>query len=302
MQGQRPDRRWLGYVQAVVITALAAALKWALDRSFGELPTYITFYPAVVICSMLGGVGPGILATLLGLLAGRSPVHRAHRNTDRGPRRGRRGHAPVRPLRHGDKLPRRPASHRGQRPDAAQRIAGRGPGQGTRQSPGRLRRRQRRHVGDRRGRRRPAGQQHGLPLARKRRGDRTTAISRATLWAASMRWRIPPAADTRPVAPPARSATPSPPCCAPASPSTTSRREAVLSIGGKEVRLWLDVSADPLLLNGKRHVILALNNVTAQAGRGGPAADQPRSWPARTATSSSSLPWSRTTCKSRCGR
>ena len=42
-------------------------LEVALDRGFGELPPYITFYPAVVICSMLSGVGPGILTTLLGL-------------------------------------------------------------------------------------------------------------------------------------------------------------------------------------------------------------------------------------------
>jgi signal transduction histidine kinase len=69
MQGERPNRRWLGYVQAAVVTALAAALKWGLDRSLGEVPAYITFYPAVAICAMLGGVGAGVLATLLGVLA-----------------------------------------------------------------------------------------------------------------------------------------------------------------------------------------------------------------------------------------
>ena len=40
--------------------------------------------------------------------------------------------------------------------------------------------------------------------------------------------------------------------------------EATLSLDGKEVRLWLEVSADPLVLDGKRHVILAMNNVTAR--------------------------------------
>ena len=38
--------------------------------------------------------------------------------------------------------------------------------------------------------------------------------------------------------------------------------EAILSIDGSEVRLWLEVSADPLALDGKRYVILAMNNIT----------------------------------------
>jgi PAS domain S-box-containing protein len=40
--------------------------------------------------------------------------------------------------------------------------------------------------------------------------------------------------------------------------------EAVLSIDGREERLWLEVSADPVVLDGKRNVILAMNNVTAR--------------------------------------
>ena len=44
--------------------------------------------------------------------------------------------------------------------------------------------------------------------------------------------------------------------------------EALLSIEGKEVRLWLEASADPLLLDGRRHVVLALNNITAQTDGG----------------------------------
>ena len=38
--------------------------------------------------------------------------------------------------------------------------------------------------------------------------------------------------------------------------------EAILSIGGREVHLWLEVSADPLVLDGQRHVVLAMNNIT----------------------------------------
>ncbi len=38
--------------------------------------------------------------------------------------------------------------------------------------------------------------------------------------------------------------------------------ETRLAVGGEEVRLWLAVSADPLLLEGKRHAVLAMNNIT----------------------------------------
>lgn len=38
--------------------------------------------------------------------------------------------------------------------------------------------------------------------------------------------------------------------------------EAQLLCGGKEIRLWLAVSADPLVIAGQRHTILALNNIT----------------------------------------
>jgi PAS domain S-box-containing protein len=37
-----------------------------------------------------------------------------------------------------------------------------------------------------------------------------------------------------------------------------------LSVDGAEVGLWLEVSADPVVLNGKRHVILAMSNVTSR--------------------------------------
>jgi PAS domain S-box-containing protein len=38
----------------------------------------------------------------------------------------------------------------------------------------------------------------------------------------------------------------------------------VLSVGGKEERLWLDVSADPVVLDGRRNVILAMNDITSR--------------------------------------
>jgi PAS domain S-box-containing protein len=39
---------------------------------------------------------------------------------------------------------------------------------------------------------------------------------------------------------------------------------AVVSLDGQETHLWVEVSADPLLLEGTRHVILAMNNITAR--------------------------------------
>ena len=62
-------RGWRWYAWTMLFIAVAAALKGALDHRVGPLPTYITFYPAVVLSAMLGGVGPGVLATLLGVLA-----------------------------------------------------------------------------------------------------------------------------------------------------------------------------------------------------------------------------------------
>ncbi len=38
--------------------------------------------------------------------------------------------------------------------------------------------------------------------------------------------------------------------------------ETRLAVGGEEVRLWLTVSADPLVLEGKQHAILSMNNIT----------------------------------------
>ena len=40
--------------------------------------------------------------------------------------------------------------------------------------------------------------------------------------------------------------------------------EAILSADGKEERLWLEVSADPVTLGGKRHAILAMSNITVR--------------------------------------
>jgi PAS domain S-box-containing protein len=41
----------------------------AIQRTVGDLPPYLTFYPAVLAAAVVGGTGPGVLATLLSVLA-----------------------------------------------------------------------------------------------------------------------------------------------------------------------------------------------------------------------------------------
>jgi PAS domain S-box-containing protein len=62
-------RQWVSYVQAAGAVLVAAVLRWALGRAFGPLPTFITFYPATIVCAILGGIGPGVFSTFMGMLA-----------------------------------------------------------------------------------------------------------------------------------------------------------------------------------------------------------------------------------------
>jgi len=61
---------WLArYVLALIAVAAAFLLRSELTRlAGGSLPTYITFYPAVMLSALLGGVGPGLLATVAAAL------------------------------------------------------------------------------------------------------------------------------------------------------------------------------------------------------------------------------------------
>ena len=54
---------------AVILVAVASLLRWRLMESFGSFPTYILFYPAILLAAIIGGGGPGILATVLTALA-----------------------------------------------------------------------------------------------------------------------------------------------------------------------------------------------------------------------------------------
>lgn len=59
--------RWLVlYSLAVAAVGAALGLRLGVEAVVGEgLPTYITFYPAIMLAAVYAGLGPGILATLL---------------------------------------------------------------------------------------------------------------------------------------------------------------------------------------------------------------------------------------------
>ncbi len=60
---KRPEAR---YGLAVVAVTAGYLVRLALGAAVGEgLPTYITFYPAVILVALLAGLGPGLLATVL---------------------------------------------------------------------------------------------------------------------------------------------------------------------------------------------------------------------------------------------
>ncbi len=57
------------YALTLGIVLLAFLLRFALVQGLGlDMPTYITFYPAVITVAVLGGLGPGLVATALCLL------------------------------------------------------------------------------------------------------------------------------------------------------------------------------------------------------------------------------------------
>jgi two-component system sensor kinase len=60
----------LRYGGAVSLVAAGAILREALEGSLGSSgPTYVVFYPVTILAAVLGGLGPGIAATLLSTAA-----------------------------------------------------------------------------------------------------------------------------------------------------------------------------------------------------------------------------------------
>ena len=65
----RSDVVW-PYGIAILAIALALGLKLALESELHGEASYLFFMPAILIASALGGWGPGLLATALGLILG----------------------------------------------------------------------------------------------------------------------------------------------------------------------------------------------------------------------------------------
>ncbi|MGA2063682.1 MAG: ATP-binding protein [Thermoguttaceae bacterium] len=66
--GPPGNRRWgtvVRYLSAPAAVAVAVLLKWWLVAAVGPLPTFVIFYPAILLVASFGGGGPGVLATLL---------------------------------------------------------------------------------------------------------------------------------------------------------------------------------------------------------------------------------------------
>ena len=75
-RGIRPEqggglwaRAALRYVFALIMVALAILVRQWLINSYASMPLFITFYPTILFVASIAGGGPGILATLLSVLA-----------------------------------------------------------------------------------------------------------------------------------------------------------------------------------------------------------------------------------------
>jgi PAS domain S-box-containing protein len=64
------DKPLARYALAVVVVAASFLLRWVLVQGFGlAMPTFITFYPGVMLAAVLGGLWSGVLATVLVVVA-----------------------------------------------------------------------------------------------------------------------------------------------------------------------------------------------------------------------------------------
>ncbi len=60
----RPNRRWLLYGLALLLPVITLAIRLALPLSFGDRPLLLLFMLPIVGVALVGGLGPGLLATL----------------------------------------------------------------------------------------------------------------------------------------------------------------------------------------------------------------------------------------------
>ncbi len=61
-------RVWLRYLAAVGLVAVGTAVRMSLLGIMGTEAPYLTFYPALIIAALYGGLGPGLTATVLSAL------------------------------------------------------------------------------------------------------------------------------------------------------------------------------------------------------------------------------------------
>src|SRR5438094_974480 len=61
--------RLVAYSIAVLATAVSLLVRWPLWPVLGDAVPHMTFFPAVMIAAYVGGLWPGLLATMLGAIA-----------------------------------------------------------------------------------------------------------------------------------------------------------------------------------------------------------------------------------------
>src|SRR3954454_17015043 len=66
---ERPRARVVSYGLAVLAPAACLLVRWPLWPLLGDAVPHMTFFPAVVIAAYFGGLGPGVLTTILSAIA-----------------------------------------------------------------------------------------------------------------------------------------------------------------------------------------------------------------------------------------
>jgi PAS domain S-box-containing protein len=63
------ERPFLSYAIAVGLVLVAILMRWAVSEAVGPQVPFITFYPAIIVAALIGGLWPGIVATALSTVA-----------------------------------------------------------------------------------------------------------------------------------------------------------------------------------------------------------------------------------------
>src|SRR5262245_23670947 len=66
---ETPRARLVAYGVAFLATGVSLLLRWPLWPVLEHSAPFMTFFPAVILSAYYGGLGPGLLATLLGAAA-----------------------------------------------------------------------------------------------------------------------------------------------------------------------------------------------------------------------------------------